>query len=138
MANPIEILLCWQAVVITVAVAGTTQFLKVGMDIAVGRLAPDETPTVKDMAKLGKNMRRDIKILDTWVMPTIPLLIGFVAACVLPVHPEVLQNYVEVMVSKNLMTVDQTWLVMGPWGAACGQFADYIVSKIKRTFGGDQ
>jgi hypothetical protein len=52
---------------------------------------------------------------------------------VIPLHPETLMEYVSTHVDVN-----KTWqhyAVYAAWGAAVGQFSDYIFSKVKAVFG---
>lgn len=114
MNNPIEIFYCWQALVVALMVYMLTQLVKVALPLIV-------TPKTEK----GKT------ILKRVVMPSIPPLLGFLGSALLPLHPEVLMAYV----STNIHNWAEGALIYGAWGAAVGQFADYIYSKVSKFLG---
>jgi hypothetical protein len=151
MSNPVEIMYSWQALVIAGIASGLTQFVKTAIDLALGnkktearrpslpRMAGNRVPallpppTIKGAIQEGKQHRSHIKWLDGFLLPALPPLFGFIVAAVLPVYPEALQVYIDLMTEKQVLAVGMAWTITGPWGAACGQLADYVVSKAKRT-----
>lgn len=114
MNNPIEIFYCWQALVVALMVYMLTQLVKVALPLII-------TPKTEK----GKT------ILKRVVMPSIPPLLGFLGSALLPLHPEVLIAYV----SANIHNWAEEALIYGAWGAAVGQFADYIYSKVSKFLG---
>lgn len=152
--NPIEILYSWQAVLIAVAATGITQLVKTLVDIWWGSrvlkrastpppaaepkpitppAGPYRTPTppaVKPSAvAVGKEQRKRSVIINRLVLPMTPIVVGALFAVLVPARPEVIMEYVT--------THEVGWtkyLIFAAWGAACGQFADYLWSKVKATF----
>lgn len=129
--NPVEILYSWQAVLVALMTAGLTQLIKTLLDIYGGLKAAEETPTVRDMAKVGKEVRKRNLLLNRVILPAIPLVIGALIGAFVPLRPEVIIEYVEAHVQGLWQGI-----VYGAWGAACGLFADYLVTKIRDLYQG--
>jgi ABC-type molybdate transport system permease subunit len=129
--NPLELLYSWHGILIACMVVGLTQLLKSSLDVAWGKFDETPTPTMGEARKVGEELRRKNVILNRVIMPVAPLVIGFLLAILIPVHPEVLIEYVNEHVAKTW----QHYMIFGAWGAACGSFADYTFSKAKGVFG---
>jgi len=110
MNNPIEIFYCWQAVVTALMVYMLTQALKSYVPL----LYTPKTAKGKVVFKRG-------------LMVTLPPILGFIVAALIPIHPETLISYVTEHASNKLDSV----MIYGAWGAAVGQFADYLYTKVK-------
>lgn len=110
MGNPIELLYSWQALLLAGLVMGLTQFIKTVIDL-----------------KISKEARKNNPVLNTLIMPALNPLFGFLIAMVIPARPEVLIEYA----TTHVLVQWESLLVFGAWGAAVGQFADYIFSKVK-------
>lgn len=144
--NPIEILYSWQAVLVAVAATGITQLVKTVIDIWWGSRAikkgsipppppakgegPYRTasPPPKPRA-VGVDLRKRSVIVNRLILPMTPIVVGALFAILVPARPDVINTYVE--------THEVGWtkyLIFAAWGAACGQFADYLWSKVKSTF----
>lgn len=111
MNNPIEIFYCWQALVVALMVYMLTQLVKTILPIVYN-----------PKTEKGKTL------LKRAIMPSIPPILGFLGSALLPLHPEVLNAYVD----ANVHVWVEKALIFGAWGAAVGQFADYIYSKISK------
>lgn len=130
MANPLDLLYSWQGIMVAIAATGVTQLLKTVLDIVWGQVDPKSTPTVKDAARWGATMRRRSLIVNRLVLPMFPILVGFIMALIIPIHPDVLIQYVD----TNHIEGFGRHMVFGAWGAACGQFASYTFDKVKDAF----
>jgi len=105
--------------------------VKAIIDIVWGMSHETPTPTLADAMKLGSALRRDTLIINRLVLPATPVLVGFLFAAFVPLRPDNLTHYVE---SHNIVSW-QAFCIYGCWGGACGQFADYFVSKVKDFLG---
>jgi len=124
--NPIEILYCWQAVVVAVVATLTTTLIKSIIDVVWGKTAPEPTPGVKEMAKIGMMKRKGTLVLNRIVIPGIPIVAGALFSSFVPLHPDVIVEYVS---TNGIEGIGKTAIFAG-WGAGCGQFADYTWTKI--------
>lgn len=132
MENPVEILYSWQALIVAITAAGLTQLVKTIYDIVIGQMAAkraaQEKATYRDKPmKVGKAVRQSSPWLNRVVFPIIPILLGALIGALVPLRPEVLVEYASTHIE------DWFWqhTVFALWGAACGQFADYVFSKAK-------
>jgi hypothetical protein len=110
--NPIELLYSWQPLLIAGIVIGLTQFIKASID-----------------AKMGQESRKKNPWISRVFLPALNPLFGFIVAMVIPTRPEALIAYVDAHTTGMV----QALLVYGAWGAAIGQFADYIFTKGKEA-----
>jgi hypothetical protein len=131
----------WQAVLCALAASGVTQAVKTVIDIIYEKRwdALDEERREKLRARVkhgpsssesvAKVVRKQSIIVTRLVLPITPIVVGFVYANLVPLLPETLVEYV----SDN--DVSGFWLVMakGAWGGACGQFANYLYDRAKKT-----
>lgn len=115
MPNPLEIFYCWQALLLALVVYMLTQLVKTTLPFIVN------VKSIKAKA-----------IIKRVVMPAVPPLLGFICGALIPLHPEVLNAYVHESINGNWI---QNALIFGGWGAAVGQFADYVYSKISKLIG---
>lgn len=129
--GPLDSLICWQALLVALMASGITQLAKSIIDVTWGIQHEDPTPTIADAMKLGSTLRRNTLIINRLVLPMTPIFAGFLFAAIVPMRPENLTHYVE---SHEIVTW-QAFCIYGTWGAACGQFADYGVSKVKDFLG---
>lgn len=129
--GPLDSIFCWQALLVALTASGITQFVKTIMDVTWGTNDPTPTPTLDAAKAVGASIRRSKLILNRVVLPATPILAGCLFAMVVPVRPDNLSHYVD----THTMAWWQQYLTYGAWGAACGQFADYGVSKVKDFFG---
>lgn len=118
--GPLDVFLGWQALLTAVIAAMLMQLVKALIDL--GHAPAGGTGTkIAD----GREVRRQSRILTRVILPALPPLIGAALALVLPL-PESLAEYVA--------SADPWWLALAAraaWGAACGQFSDYLYSKVK-------
>lgn len=124
--GPIEVLYCWQSILCALTAGGATQLVKTVVDIWWGHVAPAATPTVKDKLNTGRDLRQRTIVVNRLVLPMVPVLVGSIYAIVVPARPDTLTAYVAAHVAGWT-----GYLIYAAWGAACGQFSDYIVSKVK-------
>lgn len=125
--NPLDILYCWQAVLVACAATGMTQLVKVIIDVARGHYNAAPTPTFKDKAAIGKELRKGDAVLNRIVFPALPILFGVLCAIVVPARPDSITEFI----TAKAITGTGAMLIYASWGGACGQFADYIFSKVK-------
>jgi len=128
--NPIEVLYCWQALLIAGLAAAMTQVVKTLYDIRRGKRSVIETPTVKEAVKVGKMLRKDNDtIIDRVVLPACPIVFGACLAAIIPARPDVIMAYI----TTHHVGTSAIFIYMG-WGAACGQVADHVVGKTLKIF----
>lgn len=140
MENPVEILYSWQALLVAITASGLTQLIKTIFDVALGRqvvkrmsMVPppadsDSKATVPvTTTTAGKEARKSNPWVNRILLPMIPILLGALIGALIPLRPEALTDYVDAKVPEWY------WqdVIYGTWGAACGQFADYIFTKAK-------
>jgi hypothetical protein len=111
--NPLDLIYCWQALLVAVACVGITQLAKTLID-----------------STMGKERRKDSVVLTRFVLPMMPIVVGVLVAVLIPVRPEVLIDYVSARVNNTWGELSTYAL----WGGACGQFADYTFTKAKAAF----
>ena len=129
--GPIELLYCWQALLIAIVATGITQLIKTIVDVAWGATHPIPTPAMADAKKLGEELRKKNLIMNRFVMPMAPILVGAVAALLVPIYPDELHTYID----THAISGTSRAMVLALWGGACGQFADYGFSKVKAALG---
>ncbi len=126
--NPIEVLYSWQSVVLAVAVAGLVQAIKTTLDTALGAAPPGRKPETTDRRAAratGREIRKQSALLTRIILPLLPIIIGAVLAMIVPLRPDILTEYAK--------THGENVGIYGLWGAAMGQFADYIYQQAKRN-----
>jgi hypothetical protein len=82
--------------------------------------------TAIDM-RIGREKRKEKLWLTRIVLPALSPVLGFVLAMFIPLRPESLVDFV----SRADLSEWQSRAVYGALGAAVGQFADYLYSKLK-------
>lgn len=131
--NPIDVFYSWQSLLLAVAVSGIVQAVKTGIDTVYGtspaRRSTD-APGTKAL-QVGKALRKSNALITRGLLPLLPILIGALLAVIVPLRPDILTNYAE---DKSGGSRD--WTIYALWGAAIGQFADYIYQQIKRNLPG--
>jgi len=129
--NPIDILYSWQAILVACAATGLTQFTKVAIDLVRGYLHPSSGKTMADMAKMGRELRKGTslanRLIDKLMLPALPILYGRACACIVPARPDAIIEYA----SSHQISGVGLYAIVAAWGAACGQFADYLFSRAK-------
>lgn len=126
--NPIDVFYSWQSLVLAIAVAGTVQAIKKGIDTIYG-VAPARRQSKTSKAHVvGREIRKSNLLLTRGLLPLLPLLMGALLASTVPLHPDILAVYAE---GKG---GNRDWTIYALWGAAIGQFADYLYQQIKRNF----
>ena len=129
--NPIDVFYSWQSLLLAVAVSGIVQAVKTGIDTVYGTSpARQSAPGVK-AHHVGKELRKSNALITRGLLPLLPILIGALLAVLVPLRPDILTNYAE---DKSGGSRD--WTIYALWGAAIGQFADYIYQQIKRNLPG--
>ncbi len=130
--NPIDVFYSWQSLLLAVAVSGIVQAVKTGIDTVYGtspaRRSTD-LPGVK-AHHVGKELRKSNALITRGLLPLLPILVGALLATLVPLRPDILTNYAE---DKS---GGRDWTIYALWGAAIGQFADYIYQQIKRNLPG--
>lgn len=133
--NPLEILYCWQSLLVASAAVGLTQLVKTAYDVYRGRKAPIDTDTIGDARRVGKSVRKaeGSVLVNRVILPGCPILFGVLSALVIPARPDPIMAYV----TAHHLSVFSAMSIYAGWGAACGQFADYIFTRAKKTLGRD-
>lgn len=116
--NPLDILYAWQSALLAVVIVGLTQAVKAGIE-AYLLIKNAGTP------KTGKELRGEVAVIDRAVLPLVPLVSGALMGAFVPVRPEVLVQYVTEHGGGSR-------LAYAMWGAAIGQFSDYLYQRFKR------
>ena len=111
--GPVEILYNWQAVLLAVGVAALVEGIKRAINVAAG----------------GSDKRKAMRWVTEVVLPLLPLFAGSLGAILVPLHPDKLTEYVTAHPSVK------PWVVYGAWGAAIGQFSDYLYQRAKSVMG---
>lgn len=109
--GPVKVFYCWQSILLALLVYGGTQMTK----------------RVLDAAFKGEENRKKNRWATEVLLPGLPLILGAGAGAVLPLHPEMLAQYIVASTPKH------PWLIYAAWGAAVGQFADYLYQRINRA-----
>ena len=104
--GPLEVLYCWQSVLLAIGVATATHGVKRLFDVFAG----------------GKEARKKKIIINRLILPATPILLGAIGAAVVPILPEALIAYSTLHGLVGFKLV----LVNAGYGAAVGQFADYV------------
>lgn len=108
--GPLDIFLGWQPLLIAGIAYMVTQLIKATVDTS-----------------MGAEKRKASKLVSRVVLPAVPPILGACAAMVIPAYPESIVTYI----AENSIDAASALLIYGAWGAACGQFADYLYSKTK-------
>lgn len=116
--NPLDILYAWQSALLAVVIVGITQGVKAGIEAYLVLKNQGTTKT-------GRELRKEISVLDRAVLPLVPLVSGALMGAFIPVRPEVLVQYVTEHGGGSR-------LAYAMWGAAIGQFSDYLYQRFKR------
>ena len=116
--NPLDILYAWQSALLAVVIVGITQGVKAGIEAYL--LIKNAGTT-----KTGKELRKEISVLDRAILPLVPLVSGALIGAFVPLRPEVLVQYVNEHGGGSR-------LAFAMWGAAIGQFSDYLYQRFKR------
>lgn len=106
--GPLDVFLGWQALLLAALAYMLVQLLKTILDTTI-----------------GAERRKASRVLTRIVLPAVPPVVGALLALVLPL-PESLAAWVK--------EEPRVWVALAAraaWGAAAGQFSDYLYSKIK-------
>jgi hypothetical protein len=124
-SNPLELLYSWQAMLVAIAATGITQLVKTILDVLYGR--GSSPANLVESAKAGAATRKRTLLINRFVLPMTPIVVGAVMAMVVPVRPDPVLAYV----ATHGITGVGKFMVYAAWGAACGQFASHLFDKIK-------
>jgi hypothetical protein len=122
--NPIDILYAWQSALLAAVIVGLTQAFKAGIEAWL-------TFRNNGTTKTGKELRGEITLIDRALLPLFPLVMGAMMAAFIPIRPEALTQYVTEHGHGS------RW-AYAMWGAAVGQFADYLYQRVKRLLPQDR
>lgn len=123
--DPLSIIYSWQALLVAITASGLTEFVKRAINLLHG--LKDDDGDLTFWERCANEARRDSLVINQLVLPSCPVVFGALVAVALPMHPEVMTAYVK---AHHLAT----WQALSgyaAWGAACGQFSDYIFTKVK-------
>jgi hypothetical protein len=116
--NPLDIIYAWQSALLAVVIVGLTQGVKAGIEAYL-------TFKNKGTGKTGKELRGEVAMIDRAALPLVPLISGALIGAFVPMRPEVLVQYVTEHGGGSR-------LAYAMWGAAIGQFSDYLYQRFKR------
>lgn len=111
---PLEIIYCWQALLIVATANGVSQFVKTSIDV-----------------KRGKEWRIARPWIGKLLLPGIAVLTGALMAAFVPARPQMIDDYVA---GKHL----EGWsarLIYASWGAACGAASSYLYDRVMDAIG---
>lgn len=111
--GPLELMYSWQALLCASACVGVTKIPTTAIDIA-----------------MGKEKRKANKWLTHFVFPMIPVLVGILYVCLVPLRPEPLTEFVD----EHVHGFGWQLVAYGAYGAACGQFSQTIYDKFIQPF----
>lgn len=112
--GPLAALLALPTLIMAVVVYVATQGIKTAIDIKMG----------------GTAKRKLNPYLSRVVLPTVPLVLGFLYGAFVPFRPAAITEYVSGHPGSSMV------LVGGMFGVVVGQFADYIYGKITKGMQG--
>ena len=112
--GPFEMLYGWQAVLCAIVAVGVTALVKTVLDLT-----------------MGKDERKANRWVTCLVLPLTPILTGAIYAMLVPFLPEVITTWF----ADNDVAAWQQLLGKAAWGGACGQFANYLYDRLKKTMG---
>jgi hypothetical protein len=107
-----------------------TEVSRSSVPAQVPKLGPSRSLT--EIRTIGKEQRKAHWLLNHLLFPAIPIVVGMIYAWVIPYRPESLETY---LVNHHL-TGTAWWLVLGAWGAVCGQFSGYFFDRAKNLING--
>lgn len=113
--GPLAVFYGWQSVVLAILVSMLTAGVKRGLDAAMG----------------GAEKRKASLPVSQLLLPATPIIIGALVAVLVPVHPEVLTDYV----AAKAFTGFKAYAVLAAYGACVGQFSDYLWSRYSGFIG---
>lgn len=114
--GPLGILYCWQSCVIAFLITTLTHGVKRLIDYNMG----------------GKETRQQSLLINSIILPATPITLGALLGVLLPLHPEELIKY---MADHNI-TGFKAQMVFAAYGAAMGQFADYVWARYSSVVDG--
>lgn len=110
LSRPLEILYCWQALMVAATAAGSVRAFTAMLD-----------------AYKGPEWRKKREWIGLVMLPTMAVFIGAFVAVFIPIRPDVLDTYLEKL-------PEDQWLarsaVHALWGGACGQFSSYVYDRL--------
>jgi hypothetical protein len=114
--GPLAILYCWQGCVLALAVITGTHGVKAVIDYKLG----------------GKEERQKRLFFNSLVLPATPILLGALLAVVIPLWPEMLIEYLKTHAIEGW----KAKAAYAGYGAAVGQFADYVWCRYSSVLDG--
>ena len=120
--NPLDALYSWQTALLAIVIVGLTQSFKAGLDSVLvfrGRNS--------DVSKTGKELRAEIRTVNSILLPLFPIVLGALIGSLVPVRPDQLVSYVKLHAEGSITPY-------ALWGAAVGQFSDYLYTRVKNLF----
>jgi hypothetical protein len=119
--NPVSMLFGWEAIFCAITASALTQLIKTIIDVVYQR---------KFGKAEGLKKRKGNVIITRLVLPMMPPLFGAAYAMLVPFIPETLITWF----TSHEVDAWQRLLGLAVWGGACGQFSDYLYSKVRKLF----
>lgn len=104
--GPLNVLICWQTILLALGVATSTHGVKRVIDYSVG----------------GAEARKKRVFINNVILPGVPIFIGCVYGILVPLHPDALTEYI----TAHSLSGVKEYLIYGVFGMCVGQFSDYV------------
>jgi hypothetical protein len=105
--GPINILICWQSILLALCVATATHGVKTVIDLRI---------------EGGKIARQEMLVVNRLVLPATPIILGSLAAMFIPILPDALTQYI----TEHHIEHGKRLITLAAYGSCVGQFADYV------------
>lgn len=104
--GPLSVFLCWQSIVLALSIAILTNGAKRVIDWKSG----------------GSAERKKKPFINRVLLPGIPIAIGVLVGCLVPLHPEALTQYL----TDHAYVGFKKYAILASYGLVIGQFSDYV------------
>lgn len=114
--GPLSVLYCWQSCVLAFLITTGTHGIKAFIDYRVG----------------GKETRQQSLLINSIILPATPIVLGGLLGGLIPLWPEILTEYLKAHAVEGW----HAKLAFAAYGAAVGQFADYVWNRYSSVVDG--
>lgn len=117
--GPAEFIFNWQSLILAAIISFTVTLIKQATNIFI-----------KDDTKNKWQL-----LIIKFLIPSLPLLLGFVMGTFSGLQPDKLIEYVVLRNSKHINDIKHPWLIYAAWGSCIGIFSDYLYLRVKLFLG---